>query len=74
MLIKDLVKPQLDFYRVNCNFTEDELCWFNMKSQDCTDVKMSMELGMSVSKINKLGGKVRAKMRTVDELYGKVIE
>ena len=68
-LIKDYVESELNFYRKECNFTEDELAWFNMKSKEWSDVKIAMELDMSVSKVNKLSGKVRAKIKRVDELY-----
>lgn len=70
-MIKNFIQAELDYYIKRCNFTEEELSWFTMKSKDWSDVKMSLALGVSVSKVNKLSKKVRDKMKRVDEFYGK---
>ena len=67
--IKRLVVSELNFYRDECNFTEDERRYFDMKSKDFSDIKVSMEMNISISKVNKLSRQVRTKMQRVEKLY-----
>ena len=67
--IKRLVVSELNFYRDECNFTEDERRYFDMKSKDYSDIKVSMEMNISISKVNKLSRQVRTKMQRVEKLY-----
>ena len=40
-----------------------------MKSKDYSDIKVSMEMNISISKVNKLSRQVRTKMQRVEKLY-----
>lgn len=44
------------------NFTEDELDYFNMKLKDYSNVKISMEMNVSTSKVSKLARDVKTKV------------
>ena len=63
--IKKYVKFQLDIFKEQCNFTEEELKYFDMKSKDCMDIKIANELMISEGKVAKLSKSVRAKMKLV---------
>ena len=63
--IKKYVKFQLDIFREQCNFTEEELQYFEMKAKDCSDIKIANVLMISEGKVAKLSKAVRAKMRIV---------
>lgn len=63
--IKHYVKFQLDIFREQCNFTEEELQYFDMKAKDYMDVRIATALMISEGKVAKLSKSVRAKMKTV---------
>lgn len=72
--IKLYVESELDMFRNECNFTDEELQYFNMKAKDCSDNKISIEMNISSSKVAKLSKQVRAKMKRVLELGVVVIQ
>ena len=67
--IKRLVVSELNFYRDECNFTDEERQYFDLKAKDASDIKVSMELNISIAKVNKLSRQVRSKMERVENLY-----
>ena len=67
--IKRLVLSELNFYRDECNFTDEERQYFDLKAKDASDIKVSMELNISIAKVNKLSRQVRSKMERVENLY-----
>ena len=68
MQIKNLVECQLDYYRNKCNFTDEELAYFNYKARDYSNTRIGMELNVSHGKVNLLSKAVRNKMGTVDKI------
>ncbi len=42
MKIYDLTKPELDLFREMCNFTPDELFYFNERAKHKTHVQIAM--------------------------------
>ena len=62
MQIFDFTKPELDMFRELCNFTPDELEYFNLRSSGMSNVQISMEMNVSESKVSKLARKVKSKM------------
>lgn len=62
MKIQDFTKPELDYFRDWCNFTPDELEYFNLRSQDMSNVQIAMTMNVSDSKVSKLAKKVKSKM------------
>lgn len=60
--IADFTVPELDRFRELCNFTDEELCYFNLRSRDKSNVQIAMEMHISESKVSKLARKVKSKM------------
>lgn len=71
-LIKTYVLSELNFYREECNFTEEERMYFDMKAKDYSDNKICIEMNISLSKVNKLSKNVRLKMNRVDKLFKEI--
>lgn len=62
MKIQDFTKPELDMFRELCNFTPDELEYFNLRSSDKSNVEIALLMHISESKVSKLARKVKDKM------------
>lgn len=62
MQIFDFTKPELDMFRELCNFTPDELEYFNLRASGMSNVQISMKMNVSESKVSKLAKKVKSKM------------
>lgn len=60
--ICDFTVPELDNFRRLCNFTPDELEYFNLRSKDKTNIEIAMLMNLSPSKIDTLSRKVKSKM------------
>ena len=62
MKIRDFVEPELDRFRELCNFTQDELEYFNLRAKDKTNVQIAMEMNISEPQVSKLARRVKSKM------------
>lgn len=58
----DFTVPELDRFRELCNFTPDELEYFNLRSKEKSNVEIAMTMNISESKVSKLAKKVRSKI------------
>lgn len=47
MLLRDYTLPEINHFIANCNFTESELEYFNLKSKDRSNVQISLEMNIS---------------------------
>lgn len=65
MRICDFTKPELDYFREQCNFTDNERRAFDMKAKDCTNIQIAMELNVSESTIAVTMRRVRTKITKV---------
>lgn len=65
MLIRDFTVPELDRFRELCNFTDDELQYFNLKSRDKSNVHIAMEMNISEPQVSKLAKRVKSKIKRV---------
>ena len=65
MKLSDFTVPELNTFRELCNFTPDELEYFNLKSKDMSNVQVAMEMNISESKVSALARKVKSKMKRV---------
>jgi hypothetical protein len=52
MKICDFTKPELDNLRCNCNFTNDEMIFFNYRSSDKTIYEIAELMDISESTAN----------------------
>ena len=60
--IRDFTVPELDHFRELCNFTKDELEYFNLRSKDLSNVEISMAMNVSEPQVSKLARRVKDKM------------
>ena len=65
MQLYDFTKPELDYFIANCNFSKDELEYFNLRAQYKSNVQIAMEMNVSESKVSKLARKVKSKILRV---------
>lgn len=65
MLIRDFTVPELDRFRELCNFTDDELQYFNLRSKDKSNVQIAMEMKVSEPQVSKLARRVKSKIKRV---------
>ena len=68
MLLRDYTKPELDHFMEFCNFTEIELQYFLLKSKDCSNVKISIEMNISEQQVCKISKRVRSKIERIQKL------
>lgn len=62
MKICDFTLPELNHFRELCNFTEEELEYFNLRSKDKSNIQIAIEMNVSEAKVSKLARKVKNKM------------
>lgn len=65
MKIRDFTKPELDKFRELCNFTKDELQYFNLRAIDCSNVEISIQMNISEAQVSKLAKRVKEKMKRI---------
>ena len=60
--IRDFVEWELQMFRDKCNFTDDELTFFNLRAKDKSNVQIALEMNISESQVSKLAKRVKSKM------------
>lgn len=65
MKLCDFTVPELNKFRELCNFTDNELQYFNLKSKDMSNVQIAMEMNISESSVSILARKVKSKMKRI---------
>ena len=65
MKIRDFVKPELDYFRENCNFSSQELEYFDLRASDLSNVQIAMTMHISEAQVSKLAKRVKSKMLRV---------
>lgn len=65
MKIRDFTVPELNTLRELCNFTPEELSYFNLRAQDKSNVQVSMEMNISEAQVSKLAKRVKSKIKRV---------
>ena len=58
----DFTVPELEYLRQQCNFTPDELEYFNLRAQYKSNIQIALEMNISESKVSKLARKVKSKI------------
>ena len=61
-LIRDFTVPELNRFRELCNFTDDELRYFNLRAKDKSNVQIAMEMNVSEAQVSKLAKRVKSKI------------
>ena len=62
MKIRDFTVPELDKLRELCNFTADELRFFNLRAKDKSNVEISLDMNVSMAQVSKLAKRVKSKI------------
>lgn len=65
MEIYDFTEPELEFFRLQCNFTPEEREYFELRSKDRKNYQIAMDMCVSESKVYSLARKVKSKMKRV---------
>ena len=65
MKLRDFTVPELDRFRLLCNFTDDELRYFNLRSKDKSNVEIALEMNVSEAQVSKLAKRVKSKILRV---------
>lgn len=68
MKLCSLIKPEIDYYIENANFTDDELKYFQYKTKDKSNVYISIEMNVSESQVSKIAKRVRDKITRINKL------
>lgn len=67
MQFYDLTKPEVDSLVDVCNFTEQELKYFLMKSKGKSNTEISLAMNISLCTVSKLARKVRIKVNKISQ-------
>lgn len=67
MKICEFVKPEIDHYLEECNFTKDEKELFLLRAKDVTFERCAEIMNISVSTAYRINRKIHIKMRVVYE-------
>ena len=66
MRVYELTTPELNRYRDKCNFLEDEMTYFEMKSQKKSNIQIASRLHVSEAQVSKIARRVKCKMNRLD--------
>lgn len=58
----DFTVPELNVFREQCNFTPDELQYFELRSKYKSNVEIAFIMNISEAKVSKLARKVKDKI------------
>lgn len=62
MQLYDFTVPELNKFRELCNFTEDELEYFELRSKKKSNVQIALTMHVSEAQVSKLARKVKNKI------------
>lgn len=62
MQLYDFTVPELNKFRELCNFTPDELAYFELRSKYKSNVEIALTMHISEAKVSKLARKVKDKI------------
>ena len=65
MKLRDFTVPELNRFRELCNFTDDEIQYFNLRSKDKSNIQIAFEMNISESQVSKLAKRVKSKIKRV---------
>lgn len=67
-MLRDYVNSELDLFRKECNFTEQELMYFNLRANDKSNIQISLEMNISTSQVSKLAKRVKGKIASLENM------
>lgn len=60
--IPDFVEFELQYFRDQCNFSDEELMYFNLRAKNKSNIQIAMEMNVSEAKVSKLARRVKDKV------------
>jgi predicted DNA-binding protein (UPF0251 family) len=63
--IYDFVESELEKFRKECNFSADEMEYFNLRAKHYTNLQIAIQMNVSEGKVNKLAKSVKTKILKV---------
>ena len=69
MKLRDYTSVELDVMRTFCNFTEDELEYFNLKASDISNIEISLKMNISTAQVSRIAKRVYTKAKRVAFTY-----
>lgn len=60
--IYDFTVPELEVFRKLCNFSDDELHYFNLRARHKSNTFISVEMNVSEAQVSKLARRVKDKI------------
>ena len=65
MIVSDFTKPELDYFRENCNFVNTEIDVFELRSKGIPLERIAESLNMTVEGVKRISAKVNRKITRV---------
>ena len=65
MKIYDFVNSELEFLRAECNFSDEELEYFNLRAKHYSNLQISLIVNVSEAKVSVLAKRVKTKIKKV---------
>lgn len=65
MQLREYTEPECEFFRAQCNFTDDERAVFDLRVKDVSIVAISLKMSVSESTVNRLIKRVKRKIHRV---------
>lgn len=65
MQIYDFVEFELQYFRDNCNFSSQELEYFNLRAKHKSNIEISFAMHVSEGQVSKLAKRVKTKIKRV---------
>ena len=60
--IQDFVEWELQYFRDNCNFSDEELECFNLRAKNKSNTYIALQMNISEAKVSKLIRRIKDKM------------
>ena len=62
MRIQNFVEKELQMFRDECNFSDEELEYFNLRAKDKSNGQIALIMNCSEAKVSKIARRVKDKM------------
>lgn len=62
MQVYDFTVPELNKFRELCNFSDDELEYFNLRAKHKSNVEIALTMNVSEGQVSKLARRVKDKI------------
>lgn len=61
----DFTEPELDKFRLLCNFSDNELEYFNLRAKHKSNVEIALTMNVSDAQVSKLAKRVKSKIMRI---------